>query len=298
MSFRNNYNSYPVQDAQYSGQYYMQPFHSNGRVSLGNRNNSNGQQKSTEYKTKGKYSRSPVIVANSYVMVNPKSGGQPVQHKQNSHHGNHGRTQVIEIPTAESITAPMHDNRALKLRYMAGPVRPEGIKAPKNPVINLSKKKAPETYYKIAEPLLNAAHASSKSNTQLLVKLIAQRRSAYHRLQPIRLGSMNGYTVTSLDQLGDVIERYQVEKPIAKRRSLASSNYSTVFQDRVDYLLVPANANDSIDLSFDGKAINKSDFLRMMDSFSLALDEEDDNNEHYDFHSRNILPRDITSGVY
>ncbi|AMD20294.1 HDL450Cp [Eremothecium sinecaudum] len=299
MSIRNNYNSYMRPDSQYASQYYMQPFQVNGRVPLTSRTNVvSSQQKLSDFKAKGKLSRSPVIVTNSYMMMNSKTSAQTAQHKQNSHHYNHTRTQVVEIPTVNNIALQAQDMRPLRSKYMTNPIKPESTKSLKNPIINAPKKKAPETYYKLSVPLLNIEQDTPGSNTQRLAAIIRQKRAVYHKIQPIKLGCKDEYSVTSLEQLAGVLERYQFEKPRTKRRSLASSNYTSTLRDRVEHLIVQENANDSIELSFDGKAINKSDFLRMMDSFSLALDDEKNDNEQYVFQTGNILPRDITSGVY
>lgn len=52
--------------------------------------------------------------------------------------------------------------------------------------------------------------------------------------------------------------------------------------------------NDSFELSFDGKAIDRSDIFRMVDSFSVAFDEDDEEDPRVNrFNNKNILTDDI-----
>lgn len=74
--------------------------------------------------------------------------------------------------------------------------------------------------------------------------------------------------------------------------------------NRVDQLLAQENqffsANDSIELSFDGKAMNKNDIFRIVDSFSVAFDDDEygeDGDDEYVKQPRNILTREVT-GVF
>lgn len=63
---------------------------------------------------------------------------------------------------------------------------------------------------------------------------------------------------------------------------------------------VSTNANESFELSFDGKAMDRSDIFRMVDSFSIAISDEDEEDEEEDsFQQRSannrILPAEILS---
>lgn len=53
-----------------------------------------------------------------------------------------------------------------------------------------------------------------------------------------------------------------------------------------------SSGNESFELSFDGKALDRSDIFRMVDSFSVAL-EDDDDDEFQHRHNNRILPAEI-----
>lgn len=65
-------------------------------------------------------------------------------------------------------------------------------------------------------------------------------------------------------------------------------------------LLPGSSANDSLELSFDGKALDRSDIFRMVDSFSVAQsdDEPDDEANAANMPSRNVLPAEMTGPAF
>lgn len=182
-------------------------------------------------------------------------------------------------------------------RYLVTPVKLNYEKCRNSPLINLPQKKSTQNYYNLEEPIL-----SIHNNRQSIISnLISEIRFRYHTSQIVKLGLDRDYAIFSLNQIHSVVEDYIKNSQKSQKRSLASSTQTVPLVQRIDQLSLvdPSviSTTESVDLSFDGKALDKSDIFRIVDSFSLACDDEDDE-QSFVFNTTNILPKEISNQVF
>lgn len=139
--------------------------------------------------------------------------------------------------------------------------------------------------YKLSIPLLvcQDTHRALKNQIERVY------RSKYHSYQPLCLF---GDTSIRYYRLEDLQSRFieflqkprRPQPPLQVARSLNGTGA----------------LNDSFELSFDGKALDRSDIFRMVDSFSVALSDDDaeDESSFVDSSNKNILPAEMTGTVF
>lgn len=153
--------------------------------------------------------------------------------------------------------------------------------------------KGAKAMYKLDKPISHQAKCNISSTITNLIKEKQQKHP------PLTVANDLNYKFKSLNELKPLLRKFIADKMDAK--SLPPKASTRYVYNRVDQLLAQENqflGNDSIDLSFDGKALNKNDILRIVDSFSVAFeDENDEDDEQYIKQPKNILPREVT-GVF
>ena len=129
----------------------------------------------------------------------------------------------------------------------------------------------------------------------------------YNKAQPFIAIVNDDDKKMQLESLEEILHKL-VESLRSTDISLSSNKTNSGSMDSTSKLPITATrqlvdsvtGNDSFDLSFDGKALDRSDILRMVDSFSVVFsddDNEDENNEFMTSLSNTILPAEITSSV-
>ncbi|CAH01329.1 uncharacterized protein KLLA0_C06292g [Kluyveromyces lactis] len=150
--------------------------------------------------------------------------------------------------------------------------------------------------YKIDVPI------SSKSDMEISPVITKLINETHESAEAFKLCNDNRFGYTTLDALPAVLSKYISQNMSVQR--LPQRPKTKHLYNRVDQLLAQENqffsANDSIELSFDGKAMNKNDIFRIVDSFSVAFDDDEygeDGDDEYVKQPRNILTREVT-GVF
>lgn len=241
-----------------------------------------------KFKFKNQYPRAhPTLIRQSNVVKDINVKQQPYSSSS------HNSTFIREIPNISYIQRQITRTP----RYMAAPVKIDYEACRTNAVVNETQKRKSVAYYKLCEPMLSEA----SRRKPMIAKIIDAKRNSYNERQPIKLGANAEYQVVSLEQFSDTVSKYINDLKKPNRRTLASS--TRVANNKIDQLIAQESystcQNDSIDLSFDGKALDKSDILRIVDSFSVGFDDDDDDEgEPNIFSTTNILPREMTSGVF
>ncbi|KAH7590980.1 Uncharacterized protein AO441_000174 [Nakaseomyces glabratus] len=172
----------------------------------------------------------------------------------------------------------------LKNRYF-GPVQKVEDNTDRKANVNISyknsksKQKKPPVVYKLATPL-----ASKDVNALDNSFLLQPDTPRYYKIQPIKF--LHSEPIENFAGLQD-ISTHLLDNNTPKKKSHISRVQPP-----------PAATNDSFDLSFDGKALDRSDIFRMVDSFSIAFSDDEDNEESSFISRRNnndILPADMTN---
>lgn len=162
----------------------------------------------------------------------------------------------------------------LKSRYF-GDVEPLQEEKERRPRVNIwykntkNKQKRQPAVYRISTPIAIPSKESTPDTSYLLPD-----KEGYYALQPIKL--LNSKTIPHFVNLHDISTEL-LDDSLSKRKPKHPPHTAT---------------NDSFDLSFDGKALDRSDILRMVDSFSVAFSDDEDQ----DFVARSdILPAEMTN---
>lgn len=199
--------------------------------------------------------------------------------------------EISSIYELEKVDPIEQENNFID-RYFSDPVDLDSMRSDDGrlkPVINTASKNGKSNpnnkIYKLSIPLLvcQDTHRALKNQIERVY------RSKYHSYQPLSLfGDMSIRYYRLEDLQSRFIEFLQkprkVQPPVQVARSL---NGTGAF-------------NDSFELSFDGKALDRSDIFRMVDSFSVALSDEDaeDESSFVGSSGRNILPAEMTGTAF
>lgn len=195
---------------------------------------------------------------------------------------------ILEVDKVDSV----QQQKTFVNRYFSDPIDLNASRAEDGklkPIINSASKGGKASpgnkTYKLSVPLLihQDTHRALKNQIERIC------RSKYNASQPLCLfGDMS----IRYYRLGDLQSRFieflqkprRSQPPLPVARSLNGMGA----------------LNDSFDLSFDGKALDRSDIFRMVDSFSVALSDEDGEDESSFVNSsgRNILPAEMTGTVF
>ncbi|EDO14407.1 hypothetical protein Kpol_237p3 [Vanderwaltozyma polyspora DSM 70294] len=195
----------------------------------------------------------------------------------------------------------MRKTGAIKNRYFSsitnlndfrgedGKLKPLINTLPKN--VQLNRKKN----YKLNKPVMQ-----EKTSYKVVVELIDQVYNKYYnKLQPYRSISDDNIDLGSIENaIEKLCERLENSTATNKRTPNNVHDIAKISNSRT--LLTSTIGNDSFELSFDGKALDRSDILRMVDSFSVAFSDDDDENDNGEFIaslSNKFLPAEITSSA-
>lgn len=132
--------------------------------------------------------------------------------------------------------------------------------------------------YKLKNPLLKSM-TKTQSNVTLLINEIDSTYKLENNLsQPLLLGGNQTFKVNSINEFSPKLFETFINR--SKTNSTTGSNINSNMKPRQLQLKSNASAifNESFDLSFDGKALDRSDIFRMVDSFSIAFSDNDDSN--------------------
>lgn len=140
---------------------------------------------------------------------------------------------------------------------------------------------------------------NQKNNTTLFInKIQTVYKDENSTKQPLLLGGNQAFKVSSInDYSPKLLEAFLSKQGVSTKNVITSTSpalstssgnlvssgsTSGVSANRPRQLQLKANVsalyNDSFDLSFDGKAMDRSDVFRMVDSFSVAFSDNDDSN--------------------
>ncbi|CCF55724.1 hypothetical protein KAFR_0A02880 [Kazachstania africana CBS 2517] len=173
--------------------------------------------------------------------------------------------------------------------------------------------------YKLSTPILS----SIKYGSTLSKKIDSHYNDQNISAQPLFIAGNKNFKIDELNEASvELIDKYlsQLDKSSTGRTLIKNSSLnSSKMQRQRRPLINVSNYNDSFDLSFDGKALDRNDIFRMVDSFSIAVSDNESsdiianssdisytqtgNNIHYNnekdnyttTNSNNILPAEITS---
>ncbi|CEP63112.1 uncharacterized protein LALA0_S07e02652g [Lachancea lanzarotensis] len=205
--------------------------------------------------------------------------------------------EYTEVKSIDDIKPAEQQETDLETRYTKMFDQDVGLRSKSSGVTT-----ARTQVYKVSElPLTQPASMSDI----FMRDLIETKREAYHEKQPLGPTDDPEYQVQALADLPDAVERFtsakrtskqdRTAKPSAKD-SRANPLARVAFQEPID-------ANDSVDLSFDGKAMNRSDVFKIVDSFYQVPGETSDNDDEHEngneepssgFANVSILPPEMT----
>lgn len=177
-------------------------------------------------------------------------------------------------------------------RYFSQPVDLDEIRTANGklrPIINTisgnSNNNSNLRVYKLAVSLL----ASQRTYQVMKNEIASVYRPQYFESQPLCLFGDKTANFSTLDEMNKKIRDY-LQKPMKSQPTIQSGRP----------LIAASTINDSFELSFDGKALDRSDIFRMVDSFSVAFSDEDDEDESslIASPSNNVLPSEMTSSVF
>lgn len=188
------------------------------------------------------------------------------------------KNDASQVPSLDRL----EKEKIMTNRYFSSPIDLHKLRRADGrlrPIINVasngSKNNANHRTYKLAVPILTC----NKSHQVVKIEIENNHRQ--------RSSAENDEA--SISKIGDVhphIAQHlrSAKKPTALKRPL----------------LTGSSMNDSFDLSFDGKALDRSDIFRMVDSFTVAQsdDELDESPEGDKISSRNVLPAEMTSSAF
>lgn len=173
-----------------------------------------------------------------------------------------------------------------------------------SPPVDLQKRKRAEGKLR---PLIEVAYSSGQNSANY---------KNYKLFSPVMLGD-KGYHVLSNEIENVYRAEYCKTQPLCRfgDENITYKSLQEMTAGLTEYLRdtkTPAAAgglktlptgsswNESFELSFDGKAIDRSDIFRIVDSFSVALSDEDPDEEPNldDPPSTNVLPAEMTSPAF
>ncbi|QLG72217.1 hypothetical protein HG535_0C05710 [Zygotorulaspora mrakii] len=202
----------------------------------------------------------------------------------------------VEIRDSSEIVVPnpAQKQRILAERYFSAPIdfaelqRETGKHKPIINIVNTNSPGQPKNgqIYKLSVPILS----SHKGYHVIKDQIKDIYRSKYQVSQPLYAFGNENVRYSSLKDLESKDINNASNKFSSKRLQ------STQVLDR--QLLAASNGNDSFELSFDGKALDRSDIFRMVDSFTVALSDDDDEDKIINAANKNLLPSEMTNSVY
>lgn len=171
----------------------------------------------------------------------------------------------------------------LKNRYF-GAVEPLQEESERKPNVNISyknsknKQKRQPVVYKISTPI---AWSSNDQITTPDTSYLLPDKENYYTVQPIKF--LHSQKLPHFVKLHDISTEL-LDESLTKKKPKHLQSIGNTTQ------------NDSFDLSFDGKALDRSDILRMVDSFSVAFSDDEDNEDSFIARNSNdILPAEMTN---
>lgn len=190
------------------------------------------------------------------------------------------RPRWIEAKTISDVEKPVA--KAGNQRYLASPCKIDYKRGKSSSVAEFVPQKV--VHYKLEE----LPFKSKSGRTQLIKDIILAQQEVYFKKQPIGPAEDAKYQVQALGELSGAVKKF-TERSTRRiiRASKANPLTRLTMQD-------PGDANDTADLSFDGKAMNRSDIFKIVDSFSLLPDdEEEDSEDILHLNNRSILLPEI-----
>ncbi|SCU97204.1 LADA_0H05050g1_1 [Lachancea dasiensis] len=181
-------------------------------------------------------------------------------------------------------------------KYMEKPIRASYD----SPTINVTSASSDVKIYKLSE--LPFRQPSLKSDAFMRKKIDAQQ-DLYRQKQPVGPAIDVDFGARDLAEAASTVEGPATSKEQKLPRPSKANPLARVA------FIESSEPNDSVDLSFDGKAMNRSDVFKIVDSFCQAQDEgqESYNNSTYDhddgkhdeitagFQNISILPPEMTN---
>lgn len=188
------------------------------------------------------------------------------------------KNDASQVPTLNKL----EKDKIIASRYFSPPIDLRKMKRADGklrPIIYVtssgSKNLTNSKIYRLTVPLMTCDESH-----QVVRDEIENNRHRYRQTQPLH------HNQAPADDFGETVPNLRNTKKTATLRGP---------------LLAGSSLNDSFDLSFDGKALDRSDIFRMVDSFSVAQSDdepEEDNNNSSNLHSKNVLPAEMTSSAF
>ncbi|CAR21946.1 uncharacterized protein KLTH0C03652g [Lachancea thermotolerans CBS 6340] len=192
------------------------------------------------------------------------------------------RQRWVDVKIIDDIKCPTSNSE--KPRYLTVPGKFDVKRGRSGLIIGSSSRVA---YYRLAE----VPFQGKNTKNELLRSIIDAAQPGFFRKQPIGVSDDPKYLVSTLKELPNAVHEYADRvSGFTLKNSKANPLARLALQES-------AEVNESVDLSFDGKAMNKSDIFKMVDSFSLFPDDDTDEDEAPHFHMGSILPPEITNST-
>lgn len=271
---------------------------SNGRRRNNNGNNVNGRRKSTTQ-------RQSTMTDN-----NPSTNNKHLRNVKDANDSEQANEMTLKLTHLQNycdiVFDSINDNHLNEYKDLLENISNDNTAKVKNIINKIPKKpqqqqqhSANKIVYKLKVPILTVSNETSLENKSLFIDTISNTYKNRNSLrQPLNLGGSTAFKVSSINDFSPkLLETFlnskgkqSVNSDTAKSKpttngSLAISGAtatttSSATSTRPRQLQLKANVsalyNDSFDLSFDGKAMDRSDIFRMVDSFSVAFSDNDD----------------------
>ncbi|CUS21414.1 LAQU0S03e02058g1_1 [Lachancea quebecensis] len=195
---------------------------------------------------------------------------------------NNSRQRWVDIKSIDEIKCPISNSE--KPRYLTVPGKFDAKKGRSGLIIGNSPR---AVYYRLAE----VPFKKENKKNELLRSIIDAAQPGFFKKQPIGVSDEPKYLVRALKELPNAVQEFADRvSGSALKNSKANPLARLVLQES-------AETNENVDLSFDGKALNKSDIFKMVDSFSLFPDDDSDEDEAPYLHMGSILPPEISNST-
>ncbi|QLQ81767.1 hypothetical protein HG537_0G00200 [Torulaspora globosa] len=232
------------------------------------------------------------------VSQQPPRGGQGANRGSQGKNAKAGNAKTKNIRCKEKQDASMvpYLNKTQKQKIIANRYF--------SPSVDLQKIKRVEGKLR---PLIDVAYSSGQNSANY---------KNYKLFSPVMLGK-KGYHVVSKEIENVYREEYCKAQPLCRfgNRDITYKSLQEMTAGLTEYLrdlttppaplggktlTTGSSWNESFELSFDGKAIDRSDIFRIVDSFSVALsdDDPDEESNRDDLPSTNVLPAEMTSPAF
>ncbi|KAG0654081.1 hypothetical protein C6P45_003542 [Maudiozyma exigua] len=277
---------------------------SNGRRRNNNNNNVNGRRKSTTQ-------RQSTITDN-----NSSTNNKHLRNVKDANDSEQANEMTLKLTHLQNycdiVFDSINDNHLNEYKELLENISNDNTAKVKTIINKIPKKpqqqqqqqhSANKIVYKLKVPILTASNITNSENNSLFIDTITNTyKNRNNFRQPLNIGGSTSFKVSSIKDFSPkLLETFlnskgkqSVSSDTAKSKpatnglsaisgattTTSTSSATSTTSTRPRQLQLKANVsalyNESFDLSFDGKAMDRSDIFRMVDSFSVAFSDNDD----------------------